>query len=63
MYLQISARVLSMFKLIATWDDGEPDEEIGTYTSKEEAWNAANNHEYMSNPFCREHVDFIVIPI
>jgi len=51
------------YKLIATWDDDNSVEEIGTYESMDEAWNVAENHEYRVNPFSRECVDFTIKPI
>ncbi len=51
-----------MIRLVAIWDDGSPDEELGVFSTEEEAREFANSHDYMSNPFTREHVDFEFLP-
>jgi len=48
------------YRLIARWDDGCPAEVIGDFDKREDAENVEKNHEYMCNPFMREHVEFTI---
>jgi hypothetical protein len=45
------------YRVIFTFDDGDT-EEIGDFDTEAEAEDTANFHEYMCNPFMREHCEY-----